>query len=218
MLDELQRLSETLLKPSEAASDAASKAALQQMEREVQELKSKQFSEQLDHDLAAMEQKYVEQRKAIDKWPADKKPPATAHDAWESIQAAGDHPTFRLPATAEGYQPTPLLDVRRAKCPDPRLSPDATLQLQFYVSDSGLLKNATPLVVKVVLLGESDKPALQVFERSYAIKAGANEIVEAVRLEPGEYYRSYGYFLWSELDKEYPPYYSRTCRFVVAGN
>lgn len=44
---------------------------------------------------------------------------------------------------------------------------------------------------------------------------GHNEILESLDLEPGKYDLKYGYHLLSELDEEFPRFYSKHCQFSL---
>lgn len=133
------------------------------------------------------------------------------------VRKAQKQNIFSLPDQVKGYQPMRLKDFRRARCPEKKMPSDATIKVEFYVSESALPSRATPLVLMLDRVKNDGVNLMREFKSSYPLAAGQNEIIESLDLSPGHYRLRYGYYLWGELEQEFPPFYSKECSIEIMG-
>lgn len=123
-------------------------------------------------------------------------------------------PSFSFPKSVKGYRPTPFLDVIDATCPLKTLAKGEPVKVSFSVVNNGLPALTSPLFVRVARMRGKDYE-LQIIERLLEFQPGTNQLSFQFVLEPAEYELSYGFYLRSEIDQEFPPFYGQKCLFVV---
>jgi len=120
-----------------------------------------------------------------------------------------------LPKTVKGYTKASLEGFTGATCPDKDIQTIAILNINLRLSNISLLQSITPLFLDISRIN-SPTSQEQVYFEQYQINEGNNLIkIGIVDLKPGDYELGYGYYCKKELNEEYPPFYSKTCKLTV---
>lgn len=123
-----------------------------------------------------------------------------------------DGQRFTLPEKAKGYslqQKSKLL--LNVTCPSEKTVPRiSNVRVSFSVRDDQTLARMSPLWIQIARQDSAEEFTLY-FSSSVAIRRGGNVIELGTNFEPGRHLLRIGYFLNSELSREYPMYYIHDC-------
>jgi hypothetical protein len=122
---------------------------------------------------------------------------------------------YVLPTVVKGYGRREIIGSSAELCPYGASGTGSAFSVSFNVEDLTLLERATPLRATLAMV-ESPLRQVRVAEKWAPLSAGANTIsLTPKQLDAGEYELTYGFYLKSELNSEYPNFYSKTCRIKV---
>lgn len=122
---------------------------------------------------------------------------------------------YELPSNVKGYYSTSIIGIAEANCVESQFQSEKPIIIRFVLRDKTVIAKATPLIIEVMKV-LSKNQVQQVYSGAYELKHGENNIVVDIPLENGMYELRYGYYLLSELNKEYPHFYSKQCAFSVS--
>ena len=122
---------------------------------------------------------------------------------------------FEFPAKVKGYTQSSLIGTSESSCPISKMAPGMPIQIGFELSDASLIAQASPLFVMVDRIIDPTH-LMQTYQHLYALKVGPNVVTVNSTLEAGQYNVTYGFYLRSELDAEYPKFHARTCKVEIS--
>ena len=123
--------------------------------------------------------------------------------------------SFGVPAGVKGYTQVDLIrGFADATCPPNQVLSGETLTIWFKITDVSILERATPLYVRII---EERKPKdfWHAFGQWYEMRPDRNKVEISKPLTPGKYELRYGVYIRAEMDKEYPPFRSKSCQLTV---
>jgi hypothetical protein len=125
-------------------------------------------------------------------------------------------PKFSLPDSAKGYslqKPAGLL--RDLKCPLQSVpARKGNIRLSFVVLDQTTLNRISPVEIEVMRQSAPDKLELY-FSRFLPTKVGINLIDLESNFSAGKHIIRIGYYVLSELSRDYPMFYFKDCSFTA---
>lgn len=123
-------------------------------------------------------------------------------------------PEFQLPPNVKGYIAVRSRGIENMTCPQDVNKKSEPVAITFDVADTKLVKRATPLFVHIIQK-RGDGALYQVFDELAQLKDGHNKLTFNAEIPAGTYYMEYGYYVRSELNQEFPNYYSHKCNFSI---
>jgi hypothetical protein len=136
-----------------------------------------------------------------------------------STQSSGSTPpilpesAFSFPSKVRGYGQSHLGRVATGTCPRGEFPPGSEVSFSVRVPNSQLVGKLSPLFVSIQRRDKANYVTL-IFEQRYKRQASTDLTVDAPA-EPGSYDLVYGYYLLSELNTVFPPFYSKACKLTV---
>lgn len=119
---------------------------------------------------------------------------------------------YDFSSNVEGYIQKSLNGFANSSCPQGPIYQGDVITVSFNLLNSYIVDKATPIFVRLI---QTDNGYLQRFEQQYQLLPGRNVIKIGSNFPTGKYKLSFGFYLQSELNKKYPPYYSRSCTFKI---
>lgn len=138
---------------------------------------------------------------------------STGHRVTTGLQSPKP-PVFSLPITAKGELVGDASTLLASGCPAKLQQPGNTVAVTTSTRAETDASDYSPLLVRL-LKPQSNNSVLQLSEKKVSL--GSSNVV-AVRLpdNPGKYQIEFGVYRLSELTKEYPTFFRRTCEIVIA--
>jgi hypothetical protein len=122
-------------------------------------------------------------------------------------------PSYQLPSNVGGYTRRSLNGFANSSCPQSHISQGDVITVSFNLFNSDVVDEATPVFVRLTEITENQNVSR--FEQQYSLAQAINVIQIGSNFPRGEYELAFGFYLESELGKQYPPFYARRCSFRI---
>lgn len=115
-------------------------------------------------------------------------------------------PRLNLPSNIKGYTQNSLGSFAKIEYNKSEVAQNEQVEFAITILDNSLVEKITPLFVSV-LRKESENSYTQMFKEQYELKYDKNIIRFIADFAKGKYVLGVGFYLKSELNREYPPFY-----------
>jgi hypothetical protein len=123
-------------------------------------------------------------------------------------------PTFRVPAGVQGYLAASLRTLATATCPRGPFRPSSEIPIRARLKSRGTIAQLTPLIVSLARRQSQQTMTIE-WEAQFEPRADNFVLAPAPR-DTGTYELTAGFYLKSELNTKYPPFYRLECQVRVA--
>jgi len=148
---------------------------------------------------------------------APSRPPEIVVPGLDQLPATNpvQSPSFRFPSQVEGYIADNLGTLAMSRCPRGPFQVGGEIPVRMRLKDVSSAKRLTPLMVS--LTRESGPHSVtQIWAGEFEPRVDNFVLAPAPR-DSGVYELDAGFYLLSDLNTKYPPFYRLSCRIEVTG-
>jgi hypothetical protein len=120
---------------------------------------------------------------------------------------------FKFPSQVHGYLGRDLGTVATGTCPRGEFPPGSEVPISVRVANRDVVRRLSPLFVSIEKTSAHNQ-VTQLSEQRFEPSAEIDLSIIAPA-SPGRYDLVYGYYIVSELNTTYPPFYRKACSIVV---